>query len=60
MSSYINSNFNNINFGGWSIAVYMAITCSVGLLITRYAPGGDGNMATVFAVSALCCYHHLT
>jgi hypothetical protein len=33
------------------MVVFMTITCFVGSMIMRYAPGGDGTMATAIAVS---------
>jgi len=39
-----------INVWSWQLAVYVTFSFIVGLLILRYAPGGDGNMASMFAV----------
>lgn len=51
---YAWNNFDT-NLWGWQLAVYLAVTFLVGLMIMRYAPGGEGTMATFLAVSILCC-----
>ena len=33
------------------MGVFVAMTAAVGLMVMRYAPGGDGNMTTYLAVS---------
>jgi len=33
------------------MAVFVAVTLPLGLMILRYAPGGEGTMATFLAVS---------
>jgi len=47
---YAWNNFDT-NLWGWQLAVYLAVTFLVGLMIMRYAPGGEGTMATFLAVS---------
>ena len=47
---YLRKNFDT-DLWGWPMAVFMTITCFVGLMIMRYAPGGDGTMTTAIAVS---------
>ncbi|KAL7543554.1 hypothetical protein ACHAWF_007414 [Thalassiosira exigua] len=47
---YLLENFD-VNLWGWQMGVFMAGTTLVGAMIMRYAPGGEGNMATVVAVS---------
>mmetsp|Transcript_1873 Transcript_1873/g.3866 ORF Transcript_1873/g.3866 Transcript_1873/m.3866 type:complete len:1018 (+) Transcript_1873:91-3144(+) len=46
---YAYSNFD-VNLWGWKMGVFVSITSVVGLMIMRYAPGGDGTMATMLAV----------
>ncbi|KAL9189627.1 hypothetical protein ACHAXT_009302 [Thalassiosira profunda] len=46
---YFWSNFD-VDLWGWMMAVLVAASTFVGLLVMRYAPGGDGTMATIFAV----------
>ncbi|KAL7443450.1 hypothetical protein ACHAXM_012111, partial [Skeletonema potamos] len=47
---YALNNFNT-NIWGWQMGIFVAITFPTGLLIMRYAPGGEGTMATFLAVS---------
>lgn len=47
---YAWNNFDT-NLWGWQLAVYLAVTFLIGLMIMRYAPGGEGTMATFLAVS---------
>ena len=46
---YSLSNFD-VNLWGWPMAVFITLSSLVGLLIMRFAPGGDGTMATMLAV----------
>ena len=39
------------------MAVFVRMLFFVGLMIMRFAPGGDGTMATVLAVSFIPTYH---
>ena len=50
LGMYLRKNFDT-DLWGWPMAVFMAITFFVGSMIMRYAPGGDGTMATAIAVS---------
>ena len=47
---YFMSSFD-VNLWGWPMAVFVSMSFFVGLMIMRFAPGGDGTMATVLAVS---------
>ena len=40
-----------INLWGWPIAIYIATSAIIGAFIMRFAPGGEGNMTTMLAVS---------
>lgn len=50
LGAYALSSFD-VNLWGWEMAVFVGISFSVGLLVMRYAPGGDGTMTTMLAVS---------
>jgi len=47
---YAWNNFDT-NLWGWQMGVFVAVTLPLGLMILRYAPGGEGTMATFLAVS---------
>ena len=53
---YFLSSFD-VNLWGWHMAVFVTMSFFVGLMIMRFAPGGDGTMATVLAVSFNPTYH---
>eukprot|EP00580_Thalassiosira_gravida_P015578 CAMPEP_0201661904 /NCGR_PEP_ID=MMETSP0494-20130426/4135_1 /ASSEMBLY_ACC=CAM_ASM_000839 /TAXON_ID=420259 /ORGANISM="Thalassiosira gravida, Strain GMp14c1" /LENGTH=469 /DNA_ID=CAMNT_0048140137 /DNA_START=205 /DNA_END=1613 /DNA_ORIENTATION=+ len=40
----------DVNLWGWKMGIFVACTFIGGLMILRYAPGGDGTMAAVLAV----------
>jgi len=46
---YAWNNFDT-NLWGWQMGVFVAVTLPLGLMILRYAPGGEGTMATFLAV----------
>ena len=37
------------------MGVFLAVTFPVGLMIMRYAPSGEGTMATFLAVRIMLC-----
>ena len=45
---YVYENFG-VDLWGWKMGVIVGSASFIGLLIMRYAPGGDGTMATMFA-----------
>lgn len=51
---YVMSNFD-INIWGWKMGVFFALNFFIGIMIMRYAPGGDGTMAPMLAVSSSAC-----
>eukprot|EP00573_Skeletonema_grethae_P003116 CAMPEP_0201690490 /NCGR_PEP_ID=MMETSP0578-20130828/3927_1 /ASSEMBLY_ACC=CAM_ASM_000663 /TAXON_ID=267565 /ORGANISM="Skeletonema grethea, Strain CCMP 1804" /LENGTH=862 /DNA_ID=CAMNT_0048175503 /DNA_START=34 /DNA_END=2622 /DNA_ORIENTATION=- len=46
---YAWNNFDT-NIWGWQMGVFMSIALPLGLMLLRYAPGGEGTMATFLAV----------
>jgi len=46
---YAWNNFET-NLWGWQMGVFFSITLPSGLMLLRYAPGGEGTMATFLAV----------
>jgi sodium/potassium/calcium exchanger 6 len=41
----------DVNILGWELGVFSTVNFIIGLMVMRFAPGGDGTMATMFAVS---------
>ena len=50
VGTYAWNNFD-ANIWGWKMGVFVSVTFPLGLMILRYAPGGEGTMATFLAVS---------
>lgn len=46
---YFMVNFD-LNLWGLKIVIMLSISCFFGLLVLRYAPSGDGSMASIVAV----------